>query len=237
MGTGKTTALKEMKKYGSAFQVLPDRRWLTEQLIVAPLQREGGQEVQPLSRTQRVPYIRRYKERFPAGMAYAIAQLHLAPAKCGDFILFDGLRGKREIEYAVEAFPKAQFILFEVRELLRVQRLLNRADPYDQLNKENCPARLGDLSKTDIPEITEIFSLEDAQNLFNFVSGEKINLDELRNILNLVLLERSLYDKEATKSALLSLAPDRTLVIDTGNHNPEEVSRKIRARLSEKNML
>jgi len=237
MGTGKTTAVKKMQSNGSV-QVLPDRRWLTEQLIVAPMQREDScQEVQSLSRTQRIPYIRRYKEHFPAGMAHAIAQLYLDPAEYGHFILFDGLRGKKEVEYALDALPKAEFIFFDATELIRVQRLLDRSDPYDQVSKKKRPSGSISLSGIDVSELTEIFSMEDAQTLLGFVSRKKINPDELRNILKLILLERSLYDKEATKLALTSLAPERTLVIDTDSHTAEEVSRKIRARLLEKDML
>ena len=231
MGTGKTTAVKSVQNSGSAFRVLPDRRWLTEQLIIAPIQREDHQEVQSLSRTQRVPYIRRYKERFPAGMAHAIAQLHLDPAECGHFVLFDGLRGEREVEYAIDALPNAEFIFFDATELVRVQRLLDRSDPYDQMSKKKHPSGAGNLSTIDVSELREIFSSEDAQTLLDFVYRKKINPDELRNILKLVLLERSLYDKEETKSALLSLAPERTLLIDTDNHTAEEVSRKIRTRI------
>ena len=237
MGTGKTTAVNKMQYYKNKFQVLPDRRKLTEQLIIAPLQREDGQPVQPLSRTERVPYIRRYKEDFPAGMAYAITQLYLNPVHCGDFILFDGLRGKKEVEYAANALPKAEFIFFDLRELVRAQRLLERSDPYDQIKTQRASPISERLSVADILEIEEVFSLEDAQLLFDFVDRKKITLEQLRNILKLILLERSLYDKEETKSALLACAPERTLVIDTEIHTKEEIGSKIRARLLEKKII
>ncbi len=237
MGTGKTTAVRKMQDYKIDFQVLPDRRRLTEQIIIAPFQREDRQKVQPLSRAQRVPYIRQYKEKFPAGMAYAITQLYINPTQCGGFVLFDGLRGKKEVEYAANVLPKAEFIFFDLTELIRAQRLLERADPYDQINTEEEPPISERLTAADILEIKEIFSPEDAQLLFNFADRKKITLEKLRNILKLILLERSLYDKEETKSALLACAPERTLVIDADTHTKEEVANRIKARLLEKRII
>ena len=62
-GTGKSTALAALAHTGLPITMLPNRRTLTDRLIIAPLQTADGTPVQRLGRMERYPYVRRYLER------------------------------------------------------------------------------------------------------------------------------------------------------------------------------
>ena len=239
-GTGKTTATKNLTKNGFDFQLLPDRRFLTDKLIIAPLQREDCQEVKTLPRMQRVPYIRRYKQRHPAGLAYAVSKLFVDPTTCKDFWVFNGLRGEEEVKYAIEAIPKAQFIVLDAIDIVRAQRLIRRHDPYDQMQEKEHKANIEKVDSFEaigVPEAAEMFSTEEEQQLLKMAKNGHVKVTEVRDILKLLSVERSLYKKEATISTLLSLAPDRTLLIDTTSQKPETVTKKIIDRFQRLDMV
>jgi len=237
-GTGKTTFTNNLAESGYDFELLPDRRELTDQLIIAPLQREDHQEVRTLPRMQRVPYIRLYQQRHPAGLAYAISQLYVDPAVCSKFLIFNGLRGESEVQYAVDALPEAQFIVLDASNIVRAKRLLKRKDSYDRTPKYE-HKNLSMLEKAvsfdalGVPEAVQIFSLDEELSLLEMARNGSVTITELRDILQLLCVERSLYNKDETIATLLSLAPERTLVIDTTTLNPEEVIPKIIARFQE----
>ena len=74
-GTGKTTAVNALRGQGCRFLLLPNRRDLTDRLIIAHLQQRDGVPVAPVpDRTQRFAYTRRYRELYPGGMAYAVGE-------------------------------------------------------------------------------------------------------------------------------------------------------------------
>jgi hypothetical protein len=237
-GTGKTTFTNNLVEAGYDFELLPDRRDLTDQLIIAPLQREDHQEVRALPRMQRVPYIRHYQQRHPAGLAYAISQLYVDPAVCSKFLIFNGLRGESEVQYSIDASPKSQFIVLDASNIVRAKRLLERKDSYDRTSKykqENLSMleKAASFDALGVPEAAEIFSLDEEQSLLEMTRNGNVTVAELRDILQLLCVERSLYNKDETIATLLSLAPERTLVIDTTTLNPKEVTKKIIARFQE----
>jgi hypothetical protein len=241
-GTGKTTATENLAEQGLNFELLPDRRFLTDKLIIAPLQREDGQEVKTLPRIQRVPYIRRYKQRHPAGLAYAISKLFVDPRTCDDFWVFNGLRGQEEVRYAIEAIPKAEFIVLDADDIVRAERLIKRKDPYDRMikrKKEHNPVieKIDSFEAIGIPEAAEMFSPEEERQLLEIAENKSTSFVEIANILKLLWIERSLYDKDATIATLRSLAPQRTCVIDTTDLHPNEVTHEIIGRLRELELI
>ena len=237
-GTGKTTLINNLANVGYDFELLPDRRNLTDQLIITPLQREDNQDVRTLPRMQRVPYIRRYKQRHPAGLAYAISQLYVDSASCNKFWIFNGLRGESEINYAIDAFPKAQFIVLDASNIVRAQRLLKRKDPYDRMTKfkqdnNSMLEEVDSFAALGIPEAAKFFSFDEEQMLLEMARNGSVTLQELRDILQLLCVESSLYNKDETIATLFSLAPERTLIIDTTTLNLKEVTAKIIGRFQE----
>lgn len=241
-GTGKTTTTSNLSQNGLKFELLPDRRFLTEKLIIAPLQREDGQEVKTLPRIQRVPYIRRYKRRHPAGLAYAISKLFVNPADCEGFWIFNGLRGQEEVRYAVEAIPRAEFIVLDASDIVRAQRLIKRKDPYDRMGKREDETTIGDgttnrFEALGVPEAAAMFSPQEQKQLVEMAKSDHFAVANVRNILELLCLERRLYDKDATITTLMALAPERTFVIDTTELSSNEVAQKMIGRLRELDIL
>lgn len=154
-GVGKSTTLHTLRDQGFPFQLLPDRRELTDQLIIAFLQRQAGEAPHPVTdRTERFALTRRYREQFPGGMSHALSQLLIIPQPSTPSSLtlsttataeaegenaaqawyfFDGLRGVDELLAAVELLPFARFIVLDAPDVVRVERLLGRGDRFDQV--------------------------------------------------------------------------------------------------------
>lgn len=228
-GVGKSTTVQALLDEGLAFHLLPNRRELTSRLIVAPLLEEEGKPIRELSRLERLPYVQRYRTRHPGGMAHALCQWQIEPAQQGQLFLFDGLRGENEIRYATKHLPLAKFIFLNAPDIIRLQRLLKRQDPYDQMGsryQEQKAARYN-FATLGVPEAATLFTPEQEQMLFTLVKQGAISLNDLQDKLRLMTIERRLYDPTATLAALNTFAPDRRLVIDTTRHTPRQVAQKI----------
>ena len=75
-GVGKSTTAEALNQTDYTFELLPNRRALTDQLIIATLQQQDGQPIKTVrDRALRFDFTRRYREQFPGGMAHALAQL------------------------------------------------------------------------------------------------------------------------------------------------------------------
>lgn len=238
MGAGKSTTVNALADAGCAFRLLPNRRTLTNLLIVAPLQREDNLPVQILDRTGRLPYIRRYRERHPAGLAHAIADLYIRldqrDTSCNHLLVFDGLRGEDEIRYAVEALPLARYVMLDTPDIVRIERILERHDPYDRFSSEpwsrnpsSWPDTVDSFAAIGEPGAANVFTADDERELLAMVRDGHVSVDEMRDKLRLIVTERSLYRLEDTMAALHELAPDRTHIIDTTRYSPAQIAQKI----------
>ena len=128
-GVGKSTTLEKLAKTGRPYTLLPNRRILTDQLIISYMQALDQQPIQPVTdRKVRFDYTRRYRERFPGGMSHALTQLWIEPMQLGPNLIFDGLRGADEVTHAVQELPQARFVVLHAPDVVRVQRLLKRND-------------------------------------------------------------------------------------------------------------
>ena len=140
-GTGKTTALKhlaEMRREGSLHyrDDIPTRRELADFIIIPTAQVLGGEPVQPvIDREQRFGYTYKFAHEFESGgSAAAYGWLHYH----GDTdtpLLSDGLRGPREIAYALEHYPQWSAIELWVDPITRLQRLTDRSDMFDYVSQ------------------------------------------------------------------------------------------------------
>ena len=233
-GVGKTTVLEALHNIKPGFSLLPDRRLLTERFIIGYLQKADGQPVRPISRFERYPYIRRYRELFPGGMAHVLAGLAIDPQQLEWPLVFNGLRGENEIRHAVEKLPLAQFIALDAPDLVRVQRLLKRNDPHDRINGpastlETAGKELN-FDSLGVAEARHLFNPVQEQQLLDLVQSGAVTPAELRDKLRIIIEEQHNYDQRATLEALQALAPHRTLVIDTTMHNPEQTAQAIVAK-------
>lgn len=236
-GVGKSTALAALSAAGLDYCLLPDRRDLTDRLIIPSVQAGRGEtQAAVRERKERFALTRAYREQNPGGMAHALAQLQIDPGVQDGALLFDGLRGANEVEHAAALLPFALFVVLEAPDVLRVARLLGRNDPFDGIGKEHALAvpaegahagvqRFADIGAA---EAQEHFTAGDEQVLLDLVRRGAVSGEALRDSLSIVVEERRSYDPAAAKAALLDAAPLRTLVVDTERHAPEEVGALIK---------
>ncbi len=142
-GVGKSVAIQQLTQrwYPEALHILPNRRELTDRLVVAPLQRADGVEVKALGRMEKLAYIRRFRQMHPPGLAYPFAHLWVDGSLLDgrSLLVFDGLRGEEEVRFAAAALPQARFAAFDAPVFVRLCRLINRNDAYDSVS--GSPAR------------------------------------------------------------------------------------------------
>ena len=231
-GVGKSTVLAHLADSGLEFTLLPDRRVLTDRLIISSMQAQDGQPIQPVDdRSLRFDYTRRYRELYPGGMAHALAQVSASPALAGRLLLFDGLRGANEVLHAAHALPHSRFVMLEAPDAVRVQRLLGRHDAFDTMRvlPGGGPDASGlkTLSDLGLPDAAELLSEEEADALIGWVRLGLISADDLRAKLRIVVEERRSYDPAATRAALEEEAPQRSLFLDTVALSAPEVAQSI----------
>lgn len=230
-GVGKSTTLQNLAKRGFTYTLLPNRRVLTDQLIISYMQAQAGQPVQPVTdRKLRFDYTRRYREQFGGGMSQALTQLWLDPQALGPNLIFDGLRGADEVGHAVQALPLARFIVLNAPDVVRVQRLLGRNDAFDQIASSAAAAQQSTLTSfadLGLPEASALFKRAEEQHLLALVQPGEITAEDLCAKLQIVVEERRNYDPTAAITVLQSQAPGRTLVIDTTQNSPSEVVTQI----------
>lgn len=136
-GVGKTTTVNAMKTAGMDFTLLPNRRAITDALLIPAMQRINNELVETIQdRTRRFAYTRQYRKHFSGGMAHALSQIVVkedAVAETAVF-LFDGLRGANEVTFAAQNLPQAQFLFLDAPESVRLQRLSQRNDLFDHVH-------------------------------------------------------------------------------------------------------
>lgn len=222
-GVGKSTALHALKAARPGLRVLPDRREVTDAVMLWPL---AGRPV--TDREERFALTARYRETHPGGMAQALASLRADPAHWGQEAVFDGLRGLDEVAYAAQHFPAWRFVALGAPDAVRVRRLLGRADTFDRVGLEGSRAT-GDLrdSLEALPGAAEVFSSSELEELAAL--GTAHAPGEVLGKVRIVLSERRHYDPAAAERHLRTLPPERALVLDTVALNPEQVAARVQA--------
>jgi hypothetical protein len=200
-GVGKTTVLKLLRQTGLSFTLLPNRREITNEIIITSLQKEDGEPPQIISdRLKRFEYTARYRAKYPGGMAHALSQLAIDPAKADTLLIFDGLRGLNEVQHALTYFPKARFVVFDAPDLVRLTRLLKRGDIFDStslrtsLVSQNLMAAL-----LAIPDIEAIFNEEKLRQIATAARAADISADTVIEKATIIVEERRNYDSRAAR--------------------------------------
>ncbi len=235
-GVGKSTTLDALAEIFE-FTLLPNRRTLTDHMIIAPMQFAAGEPVSPVTdRTQRFDYTRRYREANPGGMAHALTGLSIDPEKHPGLILFDGLRGVNEVKYAIEVLPLARFVVLITPDVVRVQRLLGRNDAFDQIElgptgEGISEGELTSFADLGLAEASKVFSSAEESRLLALVNQQGVAADDLTAKLRIIIEERRNYDPAATRAAVAELAPFRSVEVDTALRSPEEAAIRISEKL------
>lgn len=230
-GVGKTTVLTLLKKTDLVFTLLPNRREITNEIIIASLQKEAGETPYLVTdRVKRFEYTARYRAKHPGGMAHALSQLAIDPRKADSLLIFDGLRGLNEVQHAVKYFPQARFVVLDAPDMVRLRRLLKRGDAFDtttirtSLVSHNLIAAL-----LNIPDIEAIFDEEELRQIARMARAAQISPDTVVETATIIVAERRNYDSRAARVHLShTLSPTQVLVIDTATQPPEAIARQIR---------
>jgi hypothetical protein len=232
-GVGKSTLLNELAAHGATYLLLPDRRDLTDQLIISAMQAADGVPVAAVSdRGQRFAYTRRYRELYAGGMAHALTQLWISTDSPATLLLFDGLRGANEVTYAAAALPQARFVMLDAPDIVRLQRLLGRGDAFDRIQvAAGASVDATSFATLGLPEAGAIFSPAEEATILGWLQQGIVTRDELRAKLQIVIEERRSYDPVATYEALVAHAPQITLSIDTVTNPPAAVAGQVIAWL------
>ncbi len=200
-GVGKSTLARALD-----LPRLPDRRELVDRYV---LPRYGAKP--PIPREERFRLTRRFREEFPGGVAEVLYRGYVVPKP---LLLFDGLRGEKEVAFALEHLPKAFFVVLQAREITRLKRLLTRQDAFDRvaLSPEEA-GRLhelaqGVLSPEELAEALALAPVEEVLAKLKIVAEEKKNYDPegplrlLRGHPRALVLDTEVMDLEAELRAV-----------------------------------
>lgn len=229
-GVGKTTVLACLSSALDNATLLPDRRTLTDRLMIPFVQELDRLPREPVSdRSRRFDYTRRYRNQFAGGMAHALSQLSVSPEISPNLLLFDGLRGENEIRHAAGLLPKARFLMLDTRDAVRIRRLLFRNDAFDTIAPDRTGAAASSdvaqatLSDLGISDLADLLTASEQQQLMDWLASGEVAAEDLIGKAKIVLAERSNYDPAATRNALLQAAPERTLIVDASVLPPDEI--------------
>ncbi len=84
---------------------------------------------------------------------------------------------------------------------------------------------------TELPELETIFTPDKVATLHAMVETGQFTLEELRAKLKIVAEERRNYSPQAARAALVTNAPERSLIVDTVVNDPPACARRINAAL------
>jgi len=232
-GVGKSTVLQLLPEQGLRFTLLPNRRDITDQIIIASLQAEAGQPVGPVTdRLERFEYTARYRDKFPGGMAHALSRLVINTAAAQSLLIFDGLRGLNEVQHAVTYFPLARFIVLDAPDTVRLTRLLQRGDLFDraslkiQADAPGSPDVLAALR--DVPHVETVFDEEQLRQIAAGAHLAQLPAEEVVQKISIIVKERRNYDSGTARVHLTHvLPPQQVLVVDTASHPARVVAEKI----------
>jgi len=229
-GVGKTTLINQLSARNVPFTLLPNRREIANRVIIALLQREDGQAPHPITdRLARFEYTARYRARFPGGLAHALSQLAIYPAKLESILIFDGLRGLDEVEQATVFFSQARFVVLDAPDTVRLKRLLNRNDVFDTAKTQPAPANQNLLSAlNNIPDVESVFSQEQLLRIAALADQGQSPGEDLLQKVSIIVKERRNYDSDAAGAYLRQhWPPDRVLIIDTASQSAEDVAQQV----------
>lgn len=254
-GVGKSTAVQALKTQALETQViktqaletrapdtsslpltlLPNRRTLTDELIVPTVQRAAGEPIRPVTdRLERFALTRRYRALHPGGMVAALERyLEKQSEETGSGLypgldkgtwVFDNLRGLDEARAGAETFPDARFILLDAPPLVRLERLIGRRDSFDQVTvsgPEN--TSLGDELRT-IDQLETVF---DVPALEHLAAQGALGTDIVR-AARIIVGEAQNYDMTAAAAYLQNVKDDASfLYLDTAVLSVKDVRTRI----------
>jgi hypothetical protein len=228
-GVGKSTVTDGLRGKIN-FTLLPNRRELTDAIIIAQLQEADGQPIHPVTdRLLRFEYTARYRQLHSGGMVHALSQLAIDSTRAAGLLIFDGLRGLNEVEHAVAALPRARLVVLDAPDEVRLSRLLTRGDAFDRAEPSTQPLN-HDLAEAlrGVDDIEQVLSAEEQAQIIRLADASGIAPAEVAQKAAIIVKERRNYDSRAARDFLTrALPPEQVLVINTSQFPPQAVTARV----------
>jgi hypothetical protein len=231
-GVGKSTTIEHLTRR-LPFFVLPDRRELADRVVIPAVQDELGlPRASVRDRVERFRMTARYRERNPGGMAHALTRLRVDPAALGGHLIFDGLRGVDEIQWAIAHLPRSRFLGLRAPESVRLLRLLGRHEKFDFAEVRtselaNAEPDVESLLRT-VDGLEAVVSRQELATVLSSSALQGVPLDEIASKAAILVEESRNYDPAATLRMLeAELGPWRHLIVNTAAHAPDEVADQV----------
>lgn len=222
-GVGKSSSLEGIQVQRNV-TLLPNRRALTDRIIIPAVQVWEGKPAAPVTdRLERFDYTRRYRERHPGGVVHALerylANTPLSQANNNHPVLFDNIRGQDETRYAVNTFANSRFIILDAPPLERLKRMTTRQDSFDHVRATRLE------NDTFIANLQAIADADRVFDLYEVARLEAAGYDEdaLLTGVRIISREQVHYDAQAALSVLEHLPENRLLYLDTSQRSLEDV--------------
>jgi hypothetical protein len=226
-GVGKSTALERLRALDAPFSLLPNRRVVADEVIIGTMQALAGRPSARVSdRVERLDYTARYRKMFGGGVAHALTRLVIDPERWPPPLVFDGLRGREEVAFAVDRLPRSRFVVLHAPDETRVRRLLGRGDAFDKTAVQASGDALAALRA--LPGIDAVFDAAQIERLAALAGTDGLTTSDLVKQAAIVVAERRNYDPTAALEHLQRhLPPDRLLAIDSSQVEAAAVARRI----------
>lgn len=239
-GAGKTAAVSGLVGCGAVRAVLPDRRAVTDQIILPAMTGDPARRV--TDRIERFRMTAAFRDRHPGGMGDVLERLSLGPERGGDWVyggwlVFDGVRGPAEAAAAAR-LPNAVFAVLQAAPEIRLARLSLRGDPFDRAALE-----IGDLAAATggNPDYVRVLTEQGMGGLVSEVTLKRLgrlladagaDLSVVASAASIVVEESRHYDPAEALTVLQSMAPGRVIVVDTAENGVDDVVNRIAAGLN-----
>lgn len=236
-GAGKSTTLTALEGRRVLSGILPDRRELTDKVILPAMTGDPTRKV--TDRLERFALTAAFRDRHPGGMGEVLEHVGVPRTIPDGLIVFDGLRGRAEITAGCR-MPKAKFLYLETSPDIRLTRLCLRDDPFDRASVEDGPhpSRPDHSERDRILDILDQFGIPqmiDAatrQSLTTRLVESGVGPEMVAQAAAILSDEATHYSASETLDALDRLAPGRTVILDSGLLSPEDVADRVIASLN-----
>lgn len=226
-GVGKSTAVEALHASGEHFSLLPNRREITDRMIIPEVQRDRGETPHPVTdRLERFELTRAYRDKHPGGVVHALDRMLVDSLTISSFTLvFDNLRGVGEVRAANESIPHARFVVLDAPHEVRLRRLIDRNDAFDRV--------AGSDRDVDRDLLQTLKQIDGADALFDLeaLAALDVPADKLVAAVEVVSAEQRNYDMDKAIAYLETLPPERYLYLDTSRQSPREIAEALRGWL------
>lgn len=240
-GSGKSATVAGLAASGAVRAVLPDRRAVTDRIILPAMTGDPGRQV--TDRIERFRMTAAFRDAHPGGMGDVLERLTVdressAGWRADGWLVFDGVRGPAETAAAAR-LPNAIFAVLLAPPEIRVARLSLRGDPFDRASFDaaalpdehaGCPQYARILAEHGVDGLMPGATL---QRLGRLLADAGADLAAVASAATIVVEESRHYDTGAAIEVLRQRAPGRSVIVDTAVHGVDAVVAAISARLAQ----